>query len=76
LALILRAKVLGSSLSDIKQYLDLYGNQGEGRAKQLQFVLDRTDDAIAELEEKRKHIDATLAEIRIINASVRKLVAA
>lgn len=76
LALILRAKAIGSSLSDIKQYLDLYGHQGEGRAKQLQFVLKRTDDTIAELEEKRKHIDATLAEIRIINASVRKLVAA
>jgi DNA-binding transcriptional MerR regulator len=72
LALILRAKVLGSSLSDIKQYLDMYGAHGEGRAQQLKFVLDRTDAAIAELEEKRTHIDTTLAEIRIINSSVRK----
>ena len=73
LALILRAKVLGSSLSDIKQYLDMYGAHGEGRAQQLKFVLQRTDAAIAELEEKRTHIEATLAEIRIINSSVRKL---
>lgn len=72
LALILRAKVLGSSLSDIKQYLDMYGAHGEGRAQQLKFVLQRTDAAIAELEEKRTHIEATLAEIRIINSSVRK----
>ncbi len=73
LSLILRAKVLGSSLSDIKQYLDMYGAHGEGRAQQLKFVLERTDAAIAELEEKRAHIEATLAEIRIINSSVRKL---
>ena len=73
LALILRAKAIGSSLSDIKQYLDMYGAHGEGRAQQLKFVLERTDAAIAELEEKRAHIEATLAEIRIINSSVRKV---
>jgi DNA-binding transcriptional MerR regulator len=72
LTLILRAKALGSSLVDIKQYLDMYGAHGEGRAKQLDFVLKRTDAAIAELEEKRAQIDATLAEIRLINASVRQ----
>jgi DNA-binding transcriptional MerR regulator len=72
LTLILRAKALGSSLVDIKQYLDMYGAHGEGRAKQLDFVLKRTDAAIAELEDKRTQIEATLAEIRLINASVRQ----
>lgn len=71
LTLILRAKALGSSLVDIKQYLDMYGAHGEGRAKQLEFVLKRTDAAIAELEDKRAQIEATLAEIRLINGSVR-----
>jgi DNA-binding transcriptional MerR regulator len=72
LKLILRAKAIGTSLAEIKQYLDLYGEHGEGRAKQLQFTLDRTDRAIAELEQKRAHIDATLAELRMINATVRQ----
>ena len=73
LALILRAKAIGSSLAEIKHYLDMYGGHGEGRAQQLKYVLQRTDKAIQELEEKRVHIEATLAEIRIINATVRKV---
>lgn len=72
LALILRAKAIGSSLSEIKRYLDLYGDQGEGRVQQLSFVIDRTDSEIIELEKKRAQIDETLAELRVINASCRK----
>jgi DNA-binding transcriptional MerR regulator len=72
LALILRAKAIGSSLAEIKHYLDLYGTHGEGRAQQLRFVLQRTDAAIADLEQKRAHIEATLAELRVINAAVRQ----
>jgi len=72
LALILRAKDLGSPLSEIKRYLDLYGDHGEGRAEQLSYVIQRTDTAIEELEQKRSQIDATLAELRVINASCRR----
>ena len=72
LALILRAKAIGSSLADIKRYLDLYGDQGEGRAQQLNYVIERTDQEIAELERKRAQIDETLAELRVINATCRK----
>jgi len=72
LTLILRAKAIGSPLAEIKRYLDLYGSRGEGRAQQLSFVLARTDTAIAELEKKRAQIDATLAELRIINAGCRR----
>ena len=71
LALILRAKAIGSSLAEIKHYLDLYGDHGEGRAQQLNYVISRTDAAIAELEAKRAHIDATLAELRLINQTCR-----
>lgn len=67
LALILRAKAIGSSLSEIKHYLDLYGVQGEGRPQQLQYVFDRTAQAIAELQTKRRQIDETLAELRLIH---------
>jgi DNA-binding transcriptional MerR regulator len=76
LALILRSKSIGASLAEIKHYLDLYGSHGEGRAQQLRYVLVRTDAAITELEQKRAHIDATLAELRVINQSVRAALAA
>ena len=59
LALILRAKVIGSSLAEIKQYLDMYGQAGEGRQQQLRYVLARTDGAIAELEQKLAHIESS-----------------
>lgn len=76
LKIILRAKAIGSSLAEIKHYLDLYGAHGEGRARQLQWTLERTDAAIAELEEKRAHIEATLTELRLINQNVRQQLAA
>jgi len=72
LALILRSKAIGASLDEIKHYLDLYGARGEGRQQQLQWVLQRTDAAISELEAKRAAIDATLAELKLINSEVRK----
>ena len=72
LTLILRAKAIGSPLAEIKRYLDLYGDHGEGRAQQLGYVIARTDTAIAELEKKRAQIDESLAELRLINASCRR----
>lgn len=72
LTLILRAKAIGSPLAEIKRYLDLYGDHGEGRAQQLRYVIERTTTAIAELEQKRTQIDQTLAELRVINASCSK----
>ena len=71
LALILRAKAIGSPLSEIKRYLDLYGDHGEGRSQQLTYVIERTDTEIAELEKKRAQIDETLAELRVINTTCR-----
>jgi len=72
LSLILRAKSLGSSLDDIKEYLDLYGQHGEGRKKQLEFVVEKTERAIAELENKRVEIERTVRELRIIHEGASK----
>jgi DNA-binding transcriptional MerR regulator len=72
LALILRSKAIGASLTEIKTMLDLYGTHGEGRLQQMRYVLERTDAGIRELELKRAHLDASLAELRAINSSVRK----
>ena len=76
LALILRSKAIGAPLSEIKTFLELYGAHGEGRVQQMKWVLSRTDKAIADLEAKRAHIDATLAELRVINETVRRTVQA
>ncbi|MBK6864324.1 MAG: MerR family DNA-binding transcriptional regulator [Ideonella sp.] len=75
LTLILRAKAIGSPLAEIKRYLDLYGQRGEGRAQQLDFVVRRTGEAIAALEKKRAQIDETLAELRLINTATREQLA-
>lgn len=72
LARILRAKSLGTPLEEIKHYLDMYGQHGEGRVQQLTYVVEKTDAAIKELEEKRAQIEASLAELKLINASSRK----
>jgi len=76
LALILRSKAIGASLSEIKHYLDLYGAGGEGRVQQMHYVLERTDAAIRDLEARRAHIEATLAELRVINDTVKQALAA
>ena len=72
LTLILRAKAIGSPLSEIKRYLDLYGDHGEGRVQQLAYVIARTDAAIEQLAQKRAQIEETLAELKLINATCRQ----
>lgn len=76
LALILRAKVLGSSLDEIRHYLDLYGERGEGRTQQLEYVVRRADETIERLERQRAHIEATLSELRLIRDESRRSLAA
>jgi DNA-binding transcriptional MerR regulator len=75
LALILRSKAIGASLAEIRQFLDLYGAHGEGRVQQWQWVRERTDRTIRALEDRRAAIDATLAELRLINDEVARLLA-
>ena len=72
LALIVRSKAIGASLADIKHYLDLYGAHGEGRSQQLRYVLEKTDAAISSLMQRRRDIEATLAELQVINRDVRQ----
>ncbi len=73
---ILRAKALGTSLTEIKHYLGMYGEHGEGRTQQLAYVIERSETAIQELEAKRAQIDTSLAELRQINQRSRALLEA
>lgn len=67
LSRILRAKSLGMALADIKAYLDMYGEHGEGRVQQLAYVVEAAAAAMRDLERKRAQIDAALEELRLIH---------
>lgn len=76
LHIIVRAKGLGYTLDEAKEYLDLYGQQGEGRLKQLEFSVARSEQVIAELEVKKRQIDEKIEELRLINQICRRKIAA
>jgi DNA-binding transcriptional MerR regulator len=66
LSLIQRGKAMGMSLAEVKHILDLYGERGQGKIAQLEYILGRIDESISELEARRDHIATTLAELKII----------
>ncbi|MEM7436157.1 MAG: MerR family transcriptional regulator, partial [Myxococcota bacterium] len=68
-------KGLGSSLEEIKSYLDLYGRQGEGRIKQLELTVSRSETLITELETKKQLIDEKIQELKLINKVCRQKIA-
>jgi len=67
LKLILRAKSIGFSLAEVRQFLDLYGDRGEGRPQQAAFVAVRSNALIKELEQKQANLAATLEELKDIH---------
>jgi DNA-binding transcriptional MerR regulator len=75
LHIIVRARSLGYTLEETKAYLDLYGQQGEGRIKQLELSVAKSDELIAELESKKRQIDEKIAELRLINKVCRQKIA-
>ena len=72
LALILRAKAIGASLAEIKHFLDLYGEAGEGQRDQLTYLMGRLDEEIAELERKRALIDDTLNDLSAMRSDAAR----
>ena len=62
LALILRGKRLGFSLSDIREMLDLY-DLGDQRRTQRQVTIERCQQRIDALKRQKNDIDATIAEL-------------
>ena len=65
LALIRRGKRLGFSLTDIAEVLELYGTDPE-HAEQMRHLRSKAQARIAELEEKLRDLQETLAELRQI----------
>ena len=74
LQLILRGKRLGFSLTDIKDFLDLY-DADPAHISQTHLLLDRVTERIAALEEQERAIVQTLAELRDVAAECRARIA-
>ena len=72
LALILRGRAMGMSLAEIEHILSLYGDHGEGHARQLEYLVARIEQAVSELESQRRDIETTLAELRVIDVDMRR----
>ena len=62
LGLILRGKRLGFPLEEIRTIIDLY-DAPRGRRSQLEYVLGQIDDRRTDLEQRRRDLDAALAEL-------------
>jgi len=65
LKLILRAKRLGFSLTDISAYLELYIIDPTQK-EQVQLLLDKVNDRITDLEQQQEDLIVTLEELRDI----------
>ena len=61
LALILRGKRLGFPLEEIRTIIDLY-DVPRGRRSQLEYVLGQIDERRTDLEQRRRDLDAALAD--------------
>jgi DNA-binding transcriptional MerR regulator len=70
LALILRGKRLGFSLDEIATIVDMYDAE-PGEAGQLEYLLEQITRRRAELEQRRRDIDQTLAELAEVETRCR-----
>lgn len=75
LALVLRGKRLGFDLGQIRRIVDMY-DQEPGEAGQLRYLLDQIAERRAELEQRRRDIELTLAELDDVERRCRTALAA
>ena len=75
LQLILRGKRLGFSLPEIRTIVNMYDEQ-PGEAGQLQYLLDQIEVRRAELDQLRRDIDDTMAELAHVETRCREDLAA
>ncbi len=65
LALVLRGRRLGFSLDEIATIVDMYDAE-PGEAGQLRYLLDQIAARRRDLEQRRRDIDETLAELDVV----------
>jgi DNA-binding transcriptional MerR regulator len=71
LALILRGRRLGFSLDEIATIINMYDAE-PGEVGQLRYLVDQIDVRRTELEQRRKDIDETLAELDEVEHRCRR----
>ena len=69
MTLILRGRKFGFSLEEIRQWLELYDADAEGHVQMTRWI-ELADKQIAELEERRRHLDEAIVELRDLRDSV------
>ncbi|CTQ32932.1 MerR family transcriptional regulator [Jannaschia rubra] len=70
MTLILRGRKFGFSLEEIRQWLELYDADPEGRT-QMQVWIEAADRQLTELAERRRHLDEAIEELRSLRDKVR-----
>ncbi len=70
LGLVLRGKRLGFALDEIKKIIGMYDAE-PGEVGQLRYLLEQIARRRAELEERRRDIDAALAELADLDRRCR-----
>ena len=71
LALVLRGKRLGFDLGEIARIVDMY-DQEPGEEGQLRYLLDQIERRRAQLEQRRRDIEVTLAELDDVERRCRE----
>jgi DNA-binding transcriptional MerR regulator len=74
LGLVLRGKRLGFDLGEIARIVDMY-DQEPGEEGQLRYLLEQIERRRAELEQRRRDIDETLAELEVVERRCREALA-
>ncbi len=64
MTLILRGRKFGFPLEDIRQWLLIY--EHEGTAAQMRAWVDLADRQMVELDEQRRQLDETMAELKAL----------
>ncbi|MGH3448182.1 MAG: MerR family transcriptional regulator [Nocardioidaceae bacterium] len=71
LALVLRGRRLGFSLDEIATIVDMY-DAAPGEAGQLRYLIEQIDLRRVDLEQRRKDIDETLADLDKVERRCRE----
>jgi DNA-binding transcriptional MerR regulator len=74
LGLVLRGKRLGFDLGEIRRIVDMY-DQAPGEAGQLRYLLEQIAERRAELEERRRDLELTLADLDRVEQRCRETLA-
>ncbi|UWQ16509.1 MerR family DNA-binding transcriptional regulator [Jannaschia sp. M317] len=70
MTLIMRGRKFGFSLEEIRQWLELYDADPEGRM-QMEAWIKLADGQLEELAERQRHLEAAIAELSVLRDKVK-----